>query len=295
MRFLTLAWGGLGFVASTVGEAVSNVGTSSSVTVPSLTRWHPSETASACSLQTTSTASYEWPLLTLPVTTTCSSGSTLTSYHFTASVCTEPATTSCDNRSCATSRYAYNVCAVTSNEFGGTQSRGFVAQYAEATPASTLAPRPTQDLGVRTQRLVARFAEPTITSVPTAAEAVDLPFPTCSFDLEEGQYICPDTKTTALSTCTFNLEKGEYVCPTPAATATSLKDARIPDLQALDPGFDANFRNPFESCPCLIAIAACQGKCKGNRKCIEKCPCIVGNPNPMCAGCNAYKGKCGQV
>ena len=53
-----------------------------------------------------------------------------------------------------------------------------------------------------------------ITPVPRAAQITPPPFPLCSFDLDKGEYICPEkTKRQALPLCSFDLDKGEYVCP----------------------------------------------------------------------------------
>jgi hypothetical protein len=200
-------------------------------------------------------------------------------------MCSEPTTTSCDDRPCATSRYAYYDCVTTSNDFGGTRSRRFVTQYTKATMSpSSVAPLPTNDLGGRSQRLVARFAEPTISAVSTPAEVADPPFPTCSFDPEKDQYICPPNPT-----CTFNLEKGQYICPTTAGAAAAAEPS-------LDP-FDLENPRRQACSACFDTIQKCQDKCgqENNNDCMLACPCNVYFDNPLCSECRTWKAKCDHL
>jgi hypothetical protein len=139
--------------------------------------------------------------LTLPITRSCSIGSMQKLQHAQTSMCTTSNTSEHDQRPCATSLFAYwarvPTANLTSTDFGGTRSHRFVAPYAEATPVHAAQ---FQDLGGRSQRSVAQYGEPTITPEPTLApaDAANPPFPTCSFDLSKGQYVCPaaETRTT---------------------------------------------------------------------------------------------------
>ncbi|KAH7411847.1 hypothetical protein DE146DRAFT_750998 [Phaeosphaeria sp. MPI-PUGE-AT-0046c] len=112
-------------------------------------------------------------------------------------------------------------CTKTPGSHTGLRSWRHVAQFAT---------KSTQDLGGRSQRVVARFAEPTITARPTADEAneADTPFPACSFDLDKGRYICPKISPKTLPICSFDLDKGKYVCPMPAGAGvpTTLKTVK---------------------------------------------------------------------
>jgi hypothetical protein len=124
--------------------------------------------------------------LTFPITRSCSSDSTQKLQHAQTSVCTVSETIVYDQRPCATSLFAYWACvptaANTSKDFGGTRSQRFVARYAEATPAGAVV----QDAEITTA------PEPTLAQ----ADAATPPFPTCSFDLTKGEYVCPAAATT---------------------------------------------------------------------------------------------------
>lgn len=266
MRFTTLALGVLGLAGFAVGEAEPTLTRTikshivydpSTRTVeltplfhleaPAVTDFHVGEVASS---------SVEEISLTLPMTSTCNEGSMTLEQLQQTDVCTEPKSHSYENRPCASSFYKYYVCMTTatssteSNDFGGTRSPRWVAQFARATPAvaaliealpaaarearfyAKFAARATQGLDEaagREARLDAKFAaraareahhipkfgpSPTITPVPHARQITPPPFPICSFNLDKGEYVCPEkAKRQALPLCSFDLDKGEYVCP----------------------------------------------------------------------------------
>ncbi|KAF2818553.1 hypothetical protein CC86DRAFT_461038 [Ophiobolus disseminans] len=86
-------------------------------------------------------------------------------------------------------------------------------------PVSAFAAKTIQNNGGRSQRWVARQAN--ITGAVTATPVNAIPVPKCSFNLSEGQYVCP-TLMPVVPICSFDLEKGEYVCPTPTPNAGSI-------------------------------------------------------------------------
>lgn len=154
--------------------------------------------------------------------------------------CTDVTKTFTDNDTCLyTSIYSRTWrhvarFAQTTQDLGGRSQRA----------AAQFDARSTQDFGGRSQRAVAQFAavstqvvaESTITAEPDAdlADAAAPPFPTCSFDLSKGQYICPETAPKTLPICSFNLSKGEYVCPTPviaAATPTAVEPTTLKTMK----------------------------------------------------------------
>ncbi|KAH4982294.1 hypothetical protein HBI76_158310 [Parastagonospora nodorum] len=287
MRFTALAWGVLGLVGFAVGEAGNPEASCSSSLTKRLTRSHlpvvstPTRSVKSHPVYDPSTRSVEVPTvtgfhvgnaasssakqisLTLPMTSTCNEGSTTLEQLQQTSVCTNPKTQSLDTRPCAASFYVYYVCLTTatssskSNDFGGTRSQRWVAQFAHATPV-TSSTKSNDFGGTRSQRWVAQFARatpavaypieellaaareahldpkfdtlpeaarearrdaefapsPAITPVPRAAEISPPPFPICTFNLDKGEYICPEkAKRQALPLCSFDLSKGEYVCP----------------------------------------------------------------------------------
>ncbi|EAT86652.1 hypothetical protein HBH56_154300 [Parastagonospora nodorum] len=301
MRFTALAWGVLGLVGFAVGEAGNPEASCSSSLTKRLTRSHlpvistPTRSVKSHPVYDPSTRTVEVPTvtgfhvgdaasssakqisLTLPMTSTCNEGSTTLEQLQQTSVCTDAKTQSLDTRPCAASFYVYYVCLTTatssskSNDFGGTRSQRWVAQFAHATPA-TSSSKSNDFGGTRSQRWVAQFARatpavadpivelpaaarearldakfdaraareahldpefdtlpeaarearrdagfapsPAITPVPRAAIISPPPFPICTFNLDKGEYICPEkAKRQALPLCSFDLSKGEYVCP----------------------------------------------------------------------------------
>ncbi|KAH4932357.1 hypothetical protein HBI79_100600 [Parastagonospora nodorum] len=253
MRFTALAWGVLGLVGFAVGEAGNPEASCSSSLTKRLTRSHlpvistPTRSVKSHPVYDPSTRTVEVPTvtgfhvgdaasLTLPMTSTCNEGSTTLEQLQQTSVCTNPKTQSLDTRPCAASFYVYYVCLTTatssskSNDFGGTRSQRWVAQFARATPVvadpieellaaareAHLDPKfDTLPEAAREARRDAEFApSPAITPVPRAAEITPPPFPICTFNLDKGEYICPENaKRQALPLCSFDLSKGEYVCP----------------------------------------------------------------------------------
>ncbi|KAH4116526.1 hypothetical protein HBI52_145610 [Parastagonospora nodorum] len=274
MRFTALAWGVLGLVGFAVGEADNPEASCSSSSTKRLTRSHlpvistPTRSVKSHPVYDPSTRTVEVPTvtgfhvgdaasssakqisLTLPMTSTCNEGSTTLEQLQQTSVCTDAKTQSLDTRPCAASFYVYYVCLTTatssskSNDFGGTRSQRWVAQFARATPAVA---DPIEELpaAAREARLDAKFdaraareahldpefdtlpeaarearrdagfaPSPAITPVPRAAIISPPPFPICTFNLDKGEYICPEkAKRQALPLCSFDLSKGEYVCP----------------------------------------------------------------------------------
>ncbi|KAH3943217.1 hypothetical protein HBH53_175820 [Parastagonospora nodorum] len=274
MRFTALAWGVLGLVGFAVGEAGNPEASCSSSLTKRLTRSHlpvistPTRSVKSHPVYDPSTRTVEVPTvtgfhvgdaasssakqisLTLPMTSTCNEGSTTLEQLQQTSVCTDAKTQSLDTRPCAASFYVYYVCLTTatsstkSNDFGGTRSQRWVAQFARATPA-VADPIVELPAAAREARLDAKFdaraareahldpefdtlpeaarearhdaefaPSPAITPVPRAAEITPPPFPICTFNLDKGEYICPEkAKRQALPLCSFDLSKGEYVCP----------------------------------------------------------------------------------
>ncbi|KAH5616684.1 hypothetical protein HBI45_002020 [Parastagonospora nodorum] len=274
MRFTALAWGVLGLVGFAVGEAGNPEASCSSSLTKRLTRSHlpvistPTRSVKSHPVYDPSTRTVEVPTvtgfhvgdaasssakqisLTLPMTSTCNEGSTTLEQLQQTSVCTDAKTQSLDTRPCAASFYVYYVCLTTatssskSNDFGGTRSQRWVAQFARATPA-VADPIVELPAAAREARLDAKFdaraareahldpefdtlpeaarearrdagfaPSPAITPVPRAAIISPPPFPICTFNLDKGEYICPEkAKRQALPLCSFDLSKGEYVCP----------------------------------------------------------------------------------
>lgn len=181
MRVLTLTLSALGLAGFTAGAAVNNVVLSTSAydapPVTSLSRWLPSqpEPTQTRDLHNALVYRREEPSLTFPLTQACSSGSTKVLQHQQTSVCTVSKTAFPDTRSCATSWYAYYACA----------------------PTGSVSRTETGTNGGRSQRPVAEFAQAT----PQV--------PGCSFNLEQGVYICP---TPTAPVCSFDRGKGQYVC-----------------------------------------------------------------------------------
>jgi hypothetical protein len=63
-----------------------------------------------------------------------------------------------------------------------------------------------------------------------ATPAVKVP-PTCSFDVNKGEYICP---TPTPPTCSFDVKKGEYICSKPAPAPSKRAEAVIPPPCSFD-------------------------------------------------------------
>jgi hypothetical protein len=248
MRFSALALGSLALVDFTVGLDTKPAD-SSSVSIPietsshttknpsvtkttssSSPRWHPTVTAPPRSIFTTAVARRGDISISLtdPWTGPCDSGSTAVKQVSQTSVCTDETTKFYDQRPCATNWYVLWACETTatshtSNDMSR-RTRRWIAQYESKS----------NGLGGRSQRAVARFAEPTITAEPAPAVAGDpahTTLPICSFNLEAGRYDCPKVALyTTLPICSFNLSAGRYDCPTPKiaeATATPCASGMI--------------------------------------------------------------------
>lgn len=190
-------------------------------------------------------------------------------------------------------------CAVAQFAPRSTQDLGGRSQHA----VTQIAARSTQDLGGRSQRYVVRFAEPTITPKPTeaAAAAATGPFPTCSFDLSAGQYICPKAAKT-LPICSFDLLKGEYICPS-VAEATPMPAPCPGGAEKCIPAgekpyhvtvHDSEIPPPDRCVECFLAIEDCRRDCDGDdQDCKNACTCEMYQQILACQRCKEYKKNCG--
>lgn len=111
-------------------------------------------------------------------------------------------------------------------DLGGRSQRA-VVRFAEATT--------TDNKGGRSQRYVVDFAEATVTAKAEVERAggADAAFPTCSFDEEKGEYVCPG-KTQTPPICYFNSSKGLYDCPTPVAGGGGAMEAMPTTLKTVE-------------------------------------------------------------
>jgi hypothetical protein len=189
MRFVALALGALGLTSFTVGGAIVNnaAETSASYDAPPtstmLTRTVPTVVLPTRS-HITKAAFGVNAAADPPEPTSCKSGYTLHSEPWYKEICTadyDYTKVHWVDRPCYQTSEWHTAC-LTTSEFSGTgtnpRTRRFVARFAQASSS--------QDLGGRSQRGVANFASMTTVAKPTAATP-----PLCSFDLSQGQYICP--------------------------------------------------------------------------------------------------------
>jgi hypothetical protein len=286
MRFLALTLGALDLAGLTIGEAVNNEASPSaaySATVKSqLARWHPTNTAPRGPWLTrthppevTPTRSMHTAALrcrqdisyTVPFTEACKDGYTTSKEIFQTDVCTISAKKQWKERPCALSRVAKFVC---------------------KTISTTYTKWSTNDLGSRSQRWVARFAQPTITPTPTEIAATSVTWPICSFDVTKGEYICLETAKT-LPLCSFDVSDGKYSCPTVAAPTPTPTEEKLYHVNA----HDDKVPPPDRCVECAFAIDDCSDDCnEDNQECYNACPCEMHQQIPACQRCKGYMHAC---